>query len=191
MRLAGRGARASQSRTAEGPRASGSGGSASRGGWCRRRRSIRAPGSSRSSSGAPACLEVHAVDAGDRGRHRQDGRPGRELAGDHRLLCLARHQARLEREGETSRSTRSPPGRCGHGRSRRGNAAASPGRSPRARHVRDGGRPRRGGRWLAEAEKVAPKLVEALDLRRLRVVGDDPVLHAPPPPSWTNSRTGL
>src|SRR6266545_7566533 len=43
-------------------------------------------------------LEVHAVDAGDRGRHREDGGPSRELSGDRRLLRLAPHQARFEGE---------------------------------------------------------------------------------------------
>src|SRR5471030_2804860 len=45
-------------------------------------------------------LEIHAVDARDRGGHRQDRGPGGELAGDRVLLRLARHQARLEGEGQ-------------------------------------------------------------------------------------------
>ncbi len=45
-------------------------------------------------------LEIHAVDAGNRGRHGENGGPGGELAGDVRLLHLSDHQPRLEREGE-------------------------------------------------------------------------------------------
>src|SRR5574337_2102062 len=44
--------------------------------------------------------EIHPVDAGDRRRHRENGRPGGELAGDDALALLLEKVRRLEYRGE-------------------------------------------------------------------------------------------
>src|SRR3546814_9034500 len=45
-------------------------------------------------------LEIHAVDAGDRGRHREDRRPGGELPRDHALTLLFEHAVGLDHRSE-------------------------------------------------------------------------------------------
>src|SRR3546814_4045721 len=44
-------------------------------------------------------LEIHPVDAGDRGRHREDRRPGGELPRDHALTLLFEHAVGLDHRG--------------------------------------------------------------------------------------------
>src|SRR3546814_1603706 len=53
-------------------------------------------------------LEIHAVDAGDRGRHREDRRPGGELPRDHALTLLFEHAVGLDhRGGDVAQAVRS------------------------------------------------------------------------------------
>ena len=62
-------------------------------------------------------LEIHAVDAGDRGRHGEDGGPGGEPAGDVRSAAPGRSSGSPRRRRPAPRAAnRSPPARGGHGR---------------------------------------------------------------------------